>query len=90
MGQARTRENLDLYGTSIVPNLSRCFFQMVDFGGLQDCNKKPAVWYKPAGFLLAVIIGIIWPPFLQQAYSGRSRKPGMHPGTELLLCIQPL
>ncbi len=51
MGQARTRENLDLYGTSIVPNLSRCFFQMVDFGGLQDCNKKPAVWYKPAGFL---------------------------------------
>ena len=90
MGQARTRENFDLYGTVIVPNNPPGFFLMVDFGGLQDCNKNPAVWFKPAGFLLAVIIGIIWPPFRQQVYSGRSRKPGMHPGTALLLCIQPL
>ena len=89
MGQARTREGFDLHGTSIVPNLSRCFFRWW-ISGLQDCNKKPAVWFKPAGFLLAVIIEIILPPFLQQVYSGRSRKPGMHPGTELRLCIQPL
>ena len=43
MGQARTREDFDLYGTAIVPNNPPGFFLMVDFGGLQDCNKKPAV-----------------------------------------------
>ena len=43
MGQARARENLDLHGTSIVPNLSRCFSD----GGFRDC--RTAIKNRPFG-----------------------------------------